>query len=303
MKTFAFILLLFAAFSLGIMGHAAPSAAQTDDVREAVFRALFVRAKAIMPDAKVFILEEDGQHPREWGKASDPSAGLMQRFTDTTPPAVPISRSMSGASPEGVWHGVSSDRHGPLLQIVSLHWLSETSVEAETDIEADTLTNGGLPWAAVSVPYLVSLANGRWIVKEDIPKEWRQAVQEGNIREAVVREQLAVGVYGRNPETTPCFLSFGLFSAGASADPPDTFMERFAGGATRLQKASQRPEPKSRKPYILIGVEHVRWISDTEAEVDGGGICNHFMSADSDLYQVTQGKHGWDVQLLLMTSI
>ncbi len=233
----------------------------------------------------------------------DPDADLLQRFGDNVPPVVPISRSMSGASPEGVWHGIKSDRHGPVVQIVSLHWLSETSVEAETDIEADTHTNKGLPWAAVSIPYLVSLAHGKWIVKEDVPKEWQQAVQEGDIREAVVHEQLEAGVYGAKPETTPCFLSFGLFSAGASADPPDTFMERFAGSPIRLRKASQRPESRTGKSYMLIGVEHVRWVSDTEVEVDGSGTRSNSMSSVSILYNVTRDKNGWTVQPIFGLSI
>lgn len=297
--------LLLACLVLCLPAQAAPTAAQTDGVREAVFRTLFIRAHALMPEAKVYILEKDGHHPLEWGNVSDfnPSATLLQRFADNVPPIVPITQSGGGASPEGVWREDRNHAHGALVQIVSLRWLSDTSAEAETDVEGETRTASNLPWAAVSVPYQLTCVNRKWRVQEDVRKEWRQAVQEGDIREAVVREQLAVGVYGRKPETTPCFLSFGLFSAGAGADPPEAFMKRFAGGPIRLQKASERPGLRNRKPYMLIGVEHVRWVSDTEAEVDGSGTCNNFMSAESILYDVTHGKNGWTVHPIFELSI
>ncbi len=305
MKTFAPALLLFAVFAVCLPAQAAPTAARADDVREAVFRTLFVHAHALMPEAKVYKLEKDGHHPPEWGNVSDfnPSIGLLQRFADNVPPVIPVSQSGGGASPEGVWRENKNHAHGALVQIVSLHWMSDTSVEAETDVEGETYTDKGLPWVALSLPYRVTWDNEKWIVQEDVRKEWQQAVQEGDIREAVVREQLAVGVYGRKPETTPCFLSFGLFGAGVRADPPEAFMARFAGGPIRLRKASQRPGFSSRKPYMLIGVEHVRWVSGTEAEVDGSGTCNNTLSTVSILYDVTRGKNGWDVKPIFGLSI
>jgi len=298
MKTFASALLLLAAINLGIASHAAPSAAQTDDVREAVFRALFVRAKAIMPDTKVYILQKETPHPPVWGNMSDfdPDAGLLQTFADIAPRVIPFSRSNSVSSAEGIrYQEAATEALGGILQIVSLHWFSDTSVEAETDIEA------GLPRPDVSRPYLVTLQQGQWTAREDVRREWWQAVHEGDIREAVVRYELTKGIYGVKPRKSPCYLSFGGYADALRVDPPEAFMERFAHDPIRLLKASECPA--GRKPWMMFGIQDVRWISDKEAEVDAGGTHSNSMSTESDLCRVTQGKDGWDVQLLSMISV
>ena len=293
MKILALVLLILAAAGTAAAARAAPTVAQAEDVREAVFRALLVRAGTAMPEAKVAILQAEGPPPPQWWgdpHSFDPSADLLRRLAGTVPRVVPFSRSGGGASEEGTWHQeYATGAHGPVLQILSLLWIGDTAVEVET------YTDPGLPRRGVSRPYLVTRQGGTWAAREDVGKEWWQATHEGDIREAATRYELAQGTCGMKSAGTPCFLSFGGLDASPGSDPPGAFMERLRRDGVRVQQASRLPDRRARKPWMIFSIYAVRWISDTEAEVDGAGTAWNFLSTDSTSYRMVYGAGGWKV--------
>ena len=296
MKTLASALLLFAAINLGTIAYATPPfPAQMDDVREAVFRALFVRAKTVMPGAKVYTLEKEDPAPGvpKLISALDPSAEVLHALSASVPPIILISE-RDRKDTQAMMNGDGNEAHtlrvqGALLQIVSLRLLDGAHVQAETYIEA------GLGRAAISVPYRVTLQKGQWTVREDARLEWRQAADESDIQAAVVREEVAES--GTKPGT-PAYLSIGVTGEQA-ADPPATFLTRFAHDPTPLQKGSRcPPNTHTRDSWIAFAVQPVRWVSDDEAQVRGSSYQSADMGGVAYDYRATRTKDGWRVSLV-----
>ena len=109
---------------------------------------------------------------------------------------------------------------------------------------------------------------------------WAGEVRDGlGLRAFLLNEGFCV--YAKTNEI--CYLSFGS-KPGTNAhqqvaiDPPDEFLQRFAGRHFEVRKASQYPEsnrdwkalaknPKTGVPDGLYTAEIVEWIDDTTAKV------------------------------------
>jgi hypothetical protein len=126
------------------------------------------------------------------------------------------------------------------------------------------------------------------------------------VREAVFRYQFATsGV----PKAAVYFLSLGVGKTGAadifdaSYDPSNEFMKRFVDLKVPVRKASASTfgspsgrvvDKASGKLGVLFDVRSIKWISDTEVEVQGGFAAG-MLYARGSIYTVKKEKGKWKV--------
>jgi hypothetical protein len=104
--------------------------------------------------------------------------------------------------------------------------------------------------------------------------ETARQTDEMNIREAVFRCQFTNDASGVNLKGKVFFLQMG---EDKKADPSDEFMQCFAGHTPPVRKASAceiRPhgpvDRKTGEAGLVFHVGAIKWISDTDVDVEGG---------------------------------
>src|SRR5262245_40929716 len=107
-----------------------------------------------------------------------------------------------------------------------------------------------------------------------IGAENRSKADEDNIREAVLRYQFDHNASALQKSAEVYFIGFGQ----KAADPSDNFMKRFADNKPPVRKSSDSHfvrgkgllEKKTGKKGLEFSAITIKWISDTEVEVEGG---------------------------------
>jgi hypothetical protein len=134
-----------------------------------------------------------------------------------------------------------------------------------------------------------------------------------DIREVVFRYQIATNEVSK---AKVYFLSIGLGEKGrdmfdASHDPSADFMKRFDDLKAPIQKASASTfsspdgwvvEKRSGKRGVLFEIRSVKWISETEVEVEGGFAAG-MLYARGFTYTVKKEKSKWSVKTSNNTSM
>jgi hypothetical protein len=140
---------------------------------------------------------------------------------------------------------------------------------------------------------LLAIGAWRWYVWWNLPPysgaEWRRQ-QEGPVAEAVFRYQIAA-----HRTSQQCFLSL------RRQPPPGALTARFASMpfvlpiSTRLQ---DRPrgfiDADTKLPALHFWVDGIEWLSDIEADVEGGGASGN-LSGDAGTFKVRWHRRKWSV--------
>ena len=137
--------------------------------------------------------------------------------------------------------------------------------------------------------------------------------QEDDIREAVFRYQFATNEVSK---AEVYFLSVGLGKAGhiifdASHDPSDAFVKRFADSKPIVKKASASDfgspsgwvaDKRSGKRGVLFCARTIKWVSETEVEVNGGFVAG-MMYARDFTYTLVKEKGKWRIKRSELTGL
>ncbi len=133
------------------------------------------------------------------------------------------------------------------------------------------------------------------------PTTLPRSAQEDDIREAVFRYQFEHNASGTQQTAQFYCLSLGEYSK--DIDPDDGLMQRFQGHKPAVKKVSQcicSPEVGVKDKEIgqsgglVFRVTSIRWISNTEVEVEGG-YYEGGLSASGNVYQVVRKGNQWVV--------
>ncbi len=123
-------------------------------------------------------------------------------------------------------------------------------------------------------------------------------IQEDNIREAVFRYQFDHNASGQQKKATVYCLSVGK----GRSDPSEDFMRRFADHKPPVRKVSEcqiNPykgvlDKHTGAPGLAFRITRLTWISDTEAEVEGG-CYEAGLSSSGNTYTVVKQHGTWKV--------
>lgn len=125
-------------------------AAQQDNIREAVFRYVFLHnASGLQQDARVFCLSVNGR---------DPTAMFMSRFRNEKPRVI-----RSSECAKGGWSGVrgrETGEGGLLFELTEIYWYSDTEVYVDGRYYFAPLSAAGYSWRAVH-------ERSGWIVRSE----------------------------------------------------------------------------------------------------------------------------------------
>jgi hypothetical protein len=138
------------------------------------------------------------------------------------------------------------------------------------------------------------------------PADTKRQHEADDIREAVFRYQIATNDVSK---AKVYFLSIGIGAKGrdifdASHDPSADFMKRFDDLKAPIRKASASTfgspdgwvvEKRSGKRGVLFQIRSVKWISETEVEVEGGFAAG-MLYARGYTYTVKKEKGKWSVK-------
>ena len=122
--------------------------------------------------------------------------------------------------------------------------------------------------------------------------------QEDDIREAVFRYQIDPSGTGQQKATTVFFLGLNV----KDGDPSDEFMKRFANHKPPVRKATASHyvpgkgilDLKTGEQGMALMIDRIKWISDTEVEVEGGHYLTE-MSSSSKTFSLKTEKGKWKV--------
>jgi hypothetical protein len=149
-----------------------------------------------------------------------------------------------------------------------------------------------------------------------VADETSRATQEDAIREAVIRYQMdGWGSSGdkveqdakdpRDKYIAKRLNSRVYFVSVNGKDPSDEFLKRFQGvprTVKRMSDAKQTKKPdggwvidkKTKQPGIIFSANVIRWLNDSEVEVDGGYHCGG-LCASGEVFTVTLENGKWKV--------
>ena len=124
----------------------------------------------------------------------------------------------------------------------------------------------------------------------------KPTIAEDDIREAVFRYQFSHNASAQQQQAGVYFLS-----VGRDEDPSGEFMDRFKGHRPPVERVSQAStqaggvaDKKTGRRGIIFRVTDIKWISENEAEVEGGYL-EGSQSASSNVYRVRFERDGWVV--------
>jgi hypothetical protein len=132
----------------------------------------------------------------------------------------------------------------------------------------------------------------------NMPKGGLSLSREDAVREAVFKHQIGRMTSALQDEEVVFFLS-----VGQEVNPSDTLLERFAGRRPMVKKVSESISRKYEGIFdketgrrgIIFSVTSIKWISETEAEVEGG----HYtapLAASGHVYKVRFENGKWVVK-------
>lgn len=133
------------------------------------------------------------------------------------------------------------------------------------------------------------------------PTALPRSAQEDDIREAVFRYQFEHNASGTQQTAKFYCLSLGEYSKDIG--PDDGLMQRFQGHKPAVKKVSQcvyslevgvKDKETGQSGGLVFRVTSIRWISDTEIEVEGG-YYEGGLSASGNVYRVVQKGSQWIV--------
>ena len=161
------------------------------------------------------------------------------------------------------------------------------------------MSNGVMGWLVI-VAVLISTISAAQPQKNKTTSDhvgsFSQREQD-DIREAVFRYQ-----FHHNSSIQGTKVAVYCLSVEKADDPPDGFMQRFAGLTPSVRKISEctaEPykgvaEKSTGKRGLIFRVKSIKWISQAEAEVIGG-YYEDGLSASGNTYTVTKTKGRWRV--------
>jgi hypothetical protein len=126
-----------------------------------------------------------------------------------------------------------------------------------------------------------------------------KSTEELNIREAVFRYQVANNALSKRNLVVYC-LAVGAIKM--ETDPDDAFMKRFEGMTSPMRKVSEClrsraggvTEKSTGNLGVILFTESIRWISDSEAEIDGGDYIGP-LAASHNTYYLKKINSKWNV--------
>jgi len=136
-----------------------------------------------------------------------------------------------------------------------------------------------------------------------VPAESIRAKAEDEIREVTFRYQFLHNASGLQQNAKIYFLAIGE----EGGDPTDEFMERFADDKPTNKKESQAKlgdgvkDRDTGERGLIFRVGNIKWVSDTEVEVEGGyyeaGLSSsgntYFLKKQKDKWVVTKDVMHW----------
>jgi hypothetical protein len=129
-------------------------------------------------------------------------------------------------------------------------------------------------------------------------EEVRWSHDEDEIREAIFRHQFA-----NNRAGAKAYEALFFLSVEDGSDPTDDFMECFRNAGHRVRKVSQCAcspvdgvqDKETGEPGVILEVREITWITEDEAEVEGGHY-RHGLSSSGNCYRVVREAGRWAVR-------
>lgn len=160
--------------------------------------------------------------------------------------------------------------------------------------------NGSIAIAVLAcmVPIIGSAYDaGHRVERSKTSKDVVPLSKEDAVREAVFRYQFEHNSSGQQQKAGVFFLS-----VGKDTDPSKALLARFEGHAPPVEKVSDSTpkgggivDKKTGKQGVIFKVTSIKWINETEAEVEGGYYEGN-LSASGNVYQVIYEKENWVVK-------
>ena len=135
----------------------------------------------------------------------------------------------------------------------------------------------------------------------------QRSSQADDIREAVFRYQFVSNACGCEKEVY--FLSLGR-SKFTDKDPGDEFLERFQGHKPAVKKVSKSTthvtegvrDKETGESGLIFRVIEITWISDLEAEVEGGYYLNG-LNSSGNWYRIALEGGEWVIKEATLRSV
>jgi hypothetical protein len=154
-------------------------------------------------------------------------------------------------------------------------------------------------WRAIVALFLSAVSTAQTQKNKAMPENvgsFSQQEQE-DIREVAFRYQ-----FRHNSSIQGNKAAVYCLSVEKGADPPDSFVKRFAGHTPTVRKVSECTadpykgvvDQYTGKRGLIFQVKGIKWISQAEAEVFGGYF-EDGLSASGNTYTVTKTKGTWRV--------
>lgn len=138
-----------------------------------------------------------------------------------------------------------------------------------------------------------------------LPPAADRPAEELDIREATFRYQFARSTFPPKPAS----YCLTIMVNGMETDPDDMFLARFAANKPPVKKVSDCTrtgakgvgviDKKTGESGVIFRTEAIRWISDSEAEVEGGDYAGG-LAASGNTYYLRKIQDKWQVQRFIL---